>query len=363
MKRFHQTLIVGTLLLTGICHAQITPPVLKSSHQLNVGPLYGPPRDRMMVLELSIKQDGSVGDIDIVTGFFDDIYKARIPPAVRAMHFEPGKLNGAPVDFYNYRFVLTSRANFAISTHPGFQSDYEKVTALTKAGDFAGAEALVQDQIRNRITTVFEYAFLNQTLIPIYVKLQRPYDALVASRIATLKTGFQQTEYFAGSHIRANDANWPYFLPKELLVSALRQKFALLMSLERFGEANATYQELNSLQPLADDDPIAVLGRDLEKRRRSPEPMTTHGKIAHGEWDYSPTRRVISVQATPAAAVHSLDVKCSLHHETRNFEPDAKWVLPPPWGPCTLDFHGDDNADIVVTENMLPGPAAMTPRQ
>ena len=193
---------------------------MKGDHQINVGAMYGLPRDRMMVLDLDIKQDGTVGDVDIVTGFYDDISKARILPAVRGMHFEPGKLNGAPVDFYGYRFVLTSRATFTTSTHPGFQSDYAKVTALTQAGDYAGAEAWIQEQIKSRIVTVFEYAFLNEALVPIYSKLQRPYDALRASRIATLKTGFQQAEFYVGSHIQANDPNWPYFLPKELLLGS-----------------------------------------------------------------------------------------------------------------------------------------------
>ena len=339
MKRLHRQLaVLGSLLMAGVCHAQITPPTAKGDHRLNIGAVYGPPRDRIMVLDLNVNHDGTVGNIDVVTGFYDDNYKARALPAVRGNPVRTGKLNGAPVDFYGYRFVLTSRATFTTSTHPGFQSDYEKITALTQAGDFAGAEAMVQDQIRNRITTVFEYAFLNETLVPIYVKLQRPFDALRASRIATLKSGFQQAEFFAGSRIQANDPNWPYFLPKELLVGALRQKFALAMRLERFGEANNAYRELNSLEPLADNDPIAVLGKDLEQRRRSPEPMTTHGKIAHGEWEYSPTRRVISAQANPPAAIHSVDAKCSLHVEQRNFEPDVKWTLPPPWGPCVLDF-------------------------
>jgi hypothetical protein len=342
------------IVLTGVCQAQIVPPIPKGDHRLNIGAVYGPARDRLMVLDLNVKQDGTVGDVDVVMGFYDDVYKARALPAVRGIRFEPGKFNGAAMDFYGYRFVLTSRATFTTSTHPGFESEYAKVTALTQAGDFAGAEALVQDLIKNRIVTVFEYAFLNEVLVPIYTKLQRPYDALLASRIATLKSGFQQSEFYAGSHIQANDPNWPYFLPKELLVGALRQRFALAMNLERFGEANTVYRELNSLDPLPETDPMSVLASDLDRRRRSPEPMITHGKTERGEWEYSPTRRVISVQATPIAAVHSLDVKCALHRETRNFEADTRWVLPPPWGPCTLVFHGDDKAEIVVTENMLP---------
>jgi hypothetical protein len=165
-----------------------------------------------------------------------------------------------------------------------------------------------------------------------------------------------EAEFLAGSHIQANDPKWPYFLPKETLLPALRQRFALAFALERFGEADATFREMNALDPLAADDPLAVRATDLEKRRRSPEPMTIHGKVEHGVWEFSPTRRVISVQANPAA-IHSLDVKCSLHRETRSFEPGTKWVLPPPWGACTLTFHGDETTDLLVTENMLPGPA------
>ena len=45
--------------------------------------------------------------------------------------------------------------------------------------------------------------------------------------------------------------------------------------------------------------------------------------------------------------------------ETRNFEPDVEMgAATLPGDPARLNFHGDDNADIVVTENMLPGNAA-----
>jgi hypothetical protein len=345
-----------TLLVTSLSHAQIKPPTQKGDNQLNIGPLYGPPRDRLIVVDLDIKQDGTVGNTDVVNGFFDDSYEAGAVPALRKLRFDPAMLNGAPVDFYGYRIVLTTRTSFAASTHPGFQGDYEKVAALTQSGDFAGAESFIQSMIKSRIVTVFEYAFLNSALVPIYTKLQRPYDALRASRNATLRSGHQEAEYFVGTRIKANDPSWPYFLPKEMLANALRQRFAVALALERYGEANAAYRELNALEPLPADDPIAVLATDLEKRRRSPEPLTTHGKIAKGEWEYSPTRRVISVRVNPAASIRSLDVKCSLHRETRSLDPEVKWVLPPTWGPCTLMFRGDDNAEVLVTENMLPGP-------
>lgn len=346
------------LLVTGLCHAQIKPPSVKGDNQLNIGRLNGPPRDHLIVVDLNIRQDGTVGDTELVTGFYDESYKSAALPALRKLRFEPAKLNGEPVQFYGYRLVLTTRRSFTTSTHPGFQDDYRNVTALTQSGDFAGAEAFIQGLIRNQIVTVFEYAFLNSALVPIYTKLKRPYDALRASRNATLRSGHQEAEYFVGTRIQANDPDWPYFLPKEMLVGALRQRFAVALGLERYGEAGAAYRELNALEPLAAGDPVAVLATDLENRRRSPEPLKTHGKIANGEWEYSPTRRVISVQVSPAAAVRSLDVKCSLHRETRGFEPEVKWVLPPPWGPCTLTFRGDDNAELLVTENMLPAPGA-----
>ena len=341
--------------LTGMCQAQIRPPVHEAHIVVNVGPLHGLRRDQLIVVDMTVKKDGSVGDVEVVTGFYDDEYRAHAVLALGRLHFQPATSDGVPVDFYGRRFVLTTRSTFMTATHPGFQGEYAKVDALSQAGNFVAAEAEVQDLIKHRITTVFEYAFLNEALVPLYLKLNRPYDALRASRNATLRSGFMETEYFAGTRIKANDPNWPYFLPKDLLVNALRQRFTIAAALERFGEANATYNELRSLDDLADDDPIAVRAQELQSRSRSPEPLLVHGKIEQGVWEFAPTRRLLSIQAPPGA-IHALDIKCRLHKESMPFDPDHDLRLPPPWGACTLAFAGDEGTDIQLKEQFLPRP-------
>ncbi len=341
------------VLMTGICQAQIRPPIHEPHSTISIARLHGPRRDEVIVVDMTVKKDGSVGDIEVVTGFYDDEWRAHAVLALGRLRLQPATSDGTPVDFYGWRFVLTTRGTFLTSTHPAFQSEYEKVDALSQAGNFAAAEAEVQDMIKHKITTVFEYAFLNEALVPIYIKLNRPYDALRASRIATLRSGHMETEHFAGSRIKANDPNWPYFLPKDLLVNALRQRFTVAASLERFSEALATYNELSSLDDLTEDDPIAVRARDLEMRSRSPEPLLVHGKIEQGEWEFSPTRRLLSIQAAPGA-IHTVDIKCRVHKESRQFDPDHDLRLPPPWGACTLAFAGDEGADIQLKEQILP---------
>jgi hypothetical protein len=342
-----------TVLSAGICQAQIRPPVHEAHVVVNVGPLHGLRRDQLIVVDMTVKKDGSVGDVDVVTGFFDEEYRAHAVLALGRMRFQPATSDGVPVDYYGWRFVLTSRSTFMTTTHPGFQSEYAKVDALSQAGNYAAAEAEVQDLIKHKITTVFEYAFLNEALVPLYIKLDRPYDALRASRNATLRSGHMEAEYFAGSRIKANDPNWPYFLPKDLLVKALRQRFAVAASLERFGEASATYDELRSLDDLADDDPIALRAKDLERRNRSPEPLLVHGKIEQGQWEFSPTRRLLSIQAAPGA-IHTVDINCHVHKESVSFDPAHDLRLPPPWGACRLAFAGDEGTDIQLKEQFLP---------
>jgi hypothetical protein len=340
-------------IVLGTCQAQIRPPVQQPDIVISLGPMHGAPRDQLIVIDMTVKKDGSVGDIDVVTGFYTNEYRAHAVLALGRLRLRPATSDGVAVDFYGWRFVLTSRKTFMTSTHPGFQSEYAKVGELTQAGDFAAAEAEVQDLIKHKITTVFEYAFLNEALVPLYMKLDRPYDALRASRNATLRSGHIETEYFAGTRIKANDPNWPYFLPKDLLVNALRQRFAVAASLERFGEADATFNELLSLDQLADDDPVAVRAQDLERLSRSPEPLLVHGKIEQGQWEFSPTRRLLSIQTAPGA-IHTLDIKCRLHRESRQFDGDHDLRLPPPWGPCTLTFAGDEGTDIQLKEQFLP---------
>jgi hypothetical protein len=343
------------VLLTGICQAQIRPPTHDGNVVVSVGPLHGLRNDQLIVADMTVKKDGSVGDVDVVTGFYDDEYRAHAVVALGRLRFRPATSDGTPVDFYGWRFVLTTRRTFMTATHPGFQGEYAKVDALSQAGNFAAAEAEVQDLIKHKIATVFEYAFLNEALVTLYLKLERPYDALRASRNATLRSGHMEIEYFAGTRIKANDPNWPYFLPKDLLVKALRQRFAIAASLERFGEANATYAELRSVDDLADDDPIAMRAKELESRSRSPEPLLVRGKIEQGEWEFSPTRRLLSIQAAPGA-IHAVDIKCRLHKESRPFDPDHDLRLPPPWGACTLAFGGDEGTDIQLKEQFLPRP-------
>ena len=343
------------ILLTGICQAQIRPPGHEPHLVVSVGQLHGLRRDQLLVVDMTVKKDGSVGDVAVVTGFYDDEYRAHAVLALGRLHFQPATSDGTPVDFYGMRFVLTTRNTFMTTTHPGFQGEYAQVDALSRAGDFAAAEAQVQDLIKHKITTVFEYAFLNEALVPLYLKLNRPYDALRASRNASLRSGFMETEYFSGTRIKANDPNWPYFLPKDLLVNALRQRFMVAAALERFGEANATYDELRSLEDLADDDPITVRAKDLQRLSRSPEPLLVHGRIEQGRWEFSPTRRLLSIQAPPGT-IHDVDIKCRVHQESIRFDPDHELRLPPPWGPCTLAFAGDEGADIQLKEQFLPRP-------
>jgi hypothetical protein len=347
--------LILAVLLTGTSQAQLRPPVGEAHATVSIGPLHGPPRDRLIVVDMTIKKDGSVGDVDVVTGFYDDEYRAHALLALGRLRFQPATSDGAPVDYYDWRQVLTSRRTFVTSTHPAFQSEYAKVSALTQAGNFAAAEAEVQELIRHKITTVFEYAFLNEELATLYLNLNRPYDALLASRNATLRSGHMETEYFAGSRIKANDPNWPYFLPKELLVDALRHRFTIAASLGRIGEANATYNELRSLDDLTDDDPIVVRAKDLEMHSRSQEPLLVQGKIEQGKWEFSPTRRLLSIQAT-SGAIHTVAIKCRVHRESVPFDPDHDLRLPPPWGPCTLAFAGDEGTDIQLKEAFLPRP-------
>ena len=353
--RIAKCILALAIFLTGICQAQIRPPVHEAHIVVSVGQLHGLRHDQLIVVDMTVKKDGSVGDVDVVTGFYDDEYRAHAVLALGRLHFQPATSDGIPVDFYGLRFALTTRSTFMTATHPGFQGEYAKVNALSQAGDFAAAEAEVQDLIKHKITTVFEYAFLNEALVPLYVSLNRPYDALRASRNATLRSGIMETEYFSGTRIQANDPNWPYFLPKDLLVNALRQRFTIAAALERFGEANATYDELRSLGDLSEDDPIAVRAKDLQRVSRSPEPLLVHGKIEQGQWEFSPTRRLLSVQAAPGT-LHTIDIKCRVHQESMRFEPDHDLRLPPPWGACTLTFAGDEGTDIQLKEQFLPRP-------
>jgi len=317
--------------------------------------LLGEPREGVVITTFTVKADGSTDDIKVIGGFYSDAIRRAIVQDIAARRYEPARLQGEPIDYYGYSLVTTLTAHFGMTiVAPEFQRGHKKVVASVQAGDFAAAEATTQDLIQHRIRGLFEYAFLNETLVPIYIRLNRPYDALLASRQATLRDGDPQVDIPLGSHVRTNDPSWPYILPRETLLPALRERFALASALGITGEALQAYEELNSLDPLPLSDTVAVQAEALRTRLRTSPTLVSRGRIAKDNWRHALVRRSFTIANLRGGTLSGFDLVCGHERRSLPFKADAEWTLPAAWGRCAVNFHGEEGAEFSIVEMQAP---------
>lgn len=312
------------------------------------------PREAVVITTFTVKADGRTADVEVIGGFYDEALKNGVVRGIGDNRYEPARLNGQPIDYYGYQMVTMVTIGYGMTiVDPTFSRDRDKVAASVQAGDFAAAEARLQDMIRNKIRGLFEYAFLNETLVPIYIRLNRLPEALLASRQATLRQGAGEVNIPLGSRIRTNDPGWPYILPRETLLTALRERFALAGALGLTAEALQTFSELNDLEPVPDDDPVARKAQALVAQFQTSPTLVSRGRIMKGGWRHSLARRSFTVTNVKGGSLKNLDLVCGNQRRSIPYAADADWTLPPAWGRCAVTFRGEEGTEFSIVE-MLP---------
>jgi len=312
--------------------------------------LQGESREAVVVVRFTVKADGSTADVQITDGFYTQEIANAIVIRVRNERHEPAMLGGQPVDYYGVTQTIRLGHNFGQTITPGFRNQYEAVQAVYQKGDYAGAAAQIETLISTRVKGLFEYAFLNKALIPIYARLNRPEEALRVSRLATLKDVPPDLETPTGTLIRPQASKWPYLLPHDNLVSALRMRFDLALQLGLVSEATQVYQELGSIDKLSADDPLTVaLQQAQEQLRKQPLLMST-GRIGRGPWLNDLSRHTFTLSNVQGGSLQYIDLVCRLQRRRLDYKPDAEWTVPAAWGDCAVQVSGAEGTAFSLVQ-------------
>jgi len=312
-------------------------------------------REAVILFSFTVKADGTLADITPTDGFYNEDYTRLLLSDLKGKKMIPALLDEVPVDFRGMKMLWRlDRRNGQLMT-PGFRQRYQKVADLVKAGQSALAVEAITDLIEHQISSNYEYAFLNAALVPILSQLGRTQEAFRASRFATLREGLQEAFVPTGSRIRVSgDKNWPYLLPRENILLALRQQFVIAVELQNYQAALSAYQQLAALSPFTDDDPMLVTARRIEQKLQTGEPIASLGQIFKGRWTYQPMRPAFSLPSVQNGALQFVDVSCAFHQQTYPWSAGVQWVLQQSWGPCSVTIRGDEGATFTLVEYARP---------
>jgi hypothetical protein len=309
-----------------------------------------PDREGIVDVKFTVKADGSVSDVEVLGGFYDDAFRQRAVDGVAASNFDPPKSGDNAIDWPNYRMRVILRAPILPSVSPEVAAELERVKGMYAAQDYAAAEPLLNDLLATKAQTLFDYALLQDQLASVYVRTERPHEALVALRNATSDSKAMPPQSRSDSRLQIQEERYPdeYLLP-ELYVKALERQFGVAAALNQTGEAVAIAEELDArgdvppaLREQADQI-IAKLGTE--------DPIGSQIKLVNGSWTYVVSSRRIFGMTGLQGKVDFVDIACGDNRRRRMaFTNDSEFALPASWENCKLEFLGDDGATFLLYE-------------
>ena len=309
-----------------------------------------PEREGLVDLRFTVKADGTVSDVELLGGFYDEEFRQEALDGIASSVFHAPMAGDTAVDWPAYRMRVILRAPIMPSLSPELAPELERVTQLLVANNHAEAEALIVELLATKAQTLFDYALLQDQFASVYLGTERPHEALVALRNATSDGTAVSPQSRPDSRLAIQEERYPEeFLLPELYLKALERRFVVAAALNQTGEA------LNTLAAIeARGEVPAELGTQAEAIRTklaTEEPIGSQIKLVQGSWTFeTSTRRVFGMTGLQGQ-VDYVDIACKdSRHRRMAFTNDSEFGLPASWQDCKLEFHGTDGSQFLLYE-------------
>ncbi|MES2624489.1 MAG: energy transducer TonB [Pseudomonadota bacterium] len=311
-----------------------------------------PEREGLIDVRIRVKADGSVDEVELLGGFYDDAFRDQALSGMAAATFVPATAAGMPVDWPALEMRIVSRGSFLPALTATMKEDYERLLTLNGDKNFTDAEQLANELLARQARSLFDYALLQDQLATAYMNTDRVYAALIAERNATASSKGAPPALRGTSRLAEKDESYinDYLLP-DLFVAGLRKKALLALALNQTGEALNTFTTLEARTTIAADDPLRLQIEAVQAKLAGEEPIGSPVKLVQGKWIFeTSTRRVFGV-TNLQGQVDFIDIACDDSVKKRMvFANDTEFGLPASWQNCKLEFHGTDGSTFNLYE-------------
>jgi len=402
-KLVASVLLLGLLSPTLLLAQQIGPSVLNLDE---VVPEYPRPWDReaLVVLDFTVKSDGSVDDIKAVDGFHEPRFVEAASNAIQQLQFEPATESGEAVDWPGFRisarFLVRNQFHGMRASANSQLTDAEDLIRENKPEE---AESALRAVLSENTELFFEDAMFNLRLGEVLLATNRPAEAVHALKRATqtylpdenndfnLESAVNHNRFFIINlpEIFVNDfittglqahhtANAPRVatpaplqrgaqrgqgrrganerpkaslevLNNTLLESAYQRQYLANIST---GNVAAVINTYNNLENLNDDAISEQMQNQIEQVRQlqnANQRLTSAQVIMNGETIHHPSHRILAA-VNVAGEIVSLDFQCESRVIRLPFQAEVEWNMPESWGQCAIRFRGEDGASFNLVE-------------
>ncbi len=362
-------------------------------------------REALVVLDFTVKSDGSIDDIEAVAGFHEPRFVDAAITAARQLQFDPATEKGDAVDWPGFRLsarfvyrdlfhTMSINANEALKEAEALMSDNKAVEA----------EALLKESIANNTKLYFEDAIFHLRLGEVYLATNRAAEAVQEFKLATqtylpdehtdFNTETARThnrifvqnlpEFFVDdftstrlqSHALENMPRQPFSAPLRggaqrgqaqrasgvlspkitlevlnnvLLESAYQRAYIANITTGNISDVINTYNKLETLNDDVISEQMENQMVQVKQLQNAGQRLTSAQLIYNGESLFHPSHRILAA-VNVNGEIETLDFQCESRVIRLPFQAEVEWSMPESWGQCALRFRGENGASFNLVE-------------
>jgi hypothetical protein len=332
--------------------AQIKSPRIRSKRNLEfpLGELGV--RDALVYIRFMVSAEGKPTQIELLRdrGFYNDAFIKEAMIFVRALRFNPATKDGVPVEYgpLTQSIQFSGRPPEQQGVTQEFRNEFDKVEALLRKGDVAGANHHAEWMLREKVQLKYEFAVLQAQLARTHAAAGNEREALAAVKQATSRITDDTPGFKLRAPIPANDAS-KYLLPRDFLVSLLELRMNLQVRNGDLMAALKTYNEMAGLTTIKAEDKPAVLAEKLTALLESGQSMAFPAEVTGEFWSHELFHPRFTVRKVKGQ-LGVIHLHCRGEFTTRDYEPDTAWSVPDGWEGCVVEFYGDRGSTFELIE-------------
>jgi TonB family protein len=274
-------------------------------------------------VELAFMVDpaGKPFEVTVTRSTGDRNFEKAATRAIERSTFEPGSLNGKPIESgyeLKYLFVSDKAESYPGASHAFAKADKALMQAIA-ANDRAAADAALKGL---KITNLYEDAYFG-----------------LANYSYAAKWG-DASQQLAGLRRAIAEENLAHYLPQDAFRSALLACMELELNAHEYAEA---LMQWNRLQKLGIDKATQVrigpIFEQLAKLRADGSAYEVSGDMPEGDWHLHLFKRHFEARVIDGQLTQ-VKLRCERGHVFFAFEPKLQYRIPDLYGECNLELDG-----------------------
>jgi TonB family protein len=272
-------------------------------------------------LSLMVDPSGKPFDVTVVRSTGNRKFEDIATHAIERSTFEPGMLNGVPVEAgfeMKYKFT-NARLDREPGARPEFIRAYKALEAAVKSGEQAAADTAMKNL---EVTNLYEDAFCG---LAQYIYAGRWGDP---------------SQQLRGLQRAIAEEDRAHYLPPEMFRVALLDSFRLQVNLHDYAGAMTTWKRLQRSR--IDKDTSAKLNAvvgQLEKIRNDDSAYPVRGAITDGNWYLHLFKRHFRAKVSDGSLTE-VKLRCDKRHYFFAFDPALEYQVNSVAGNCSIELLG-----------------------